>query len=336
MSPHVSIIVPMYDVEGYVGECFESLLRQTEGDFEVIAVDDGSTDATLDVARRVAGGDGRFRFFRQGNRGQSAARNFALGQAAGDYVLFLDADDFYRDDALAVLAQRAAADDLDYLDFTAQTFYESADLKHRRRDDYDRRPEIPGVMDGMRLFVAYQQRHAYHCSPCLHYFKRALLENPPLRFDVGHIHEDELFSPQLLARARRAAYLDEPLYMRRVRGDSSMTQTFGIRNVHGAFTSAQKLEAWMHECAGNAAPDFVDALAQRVFEVREILTWYIDATPEAGLDAYAEGLDPRTRADFQVMRNWAEYVHGLYHSHAFRAGRAIMAGPSWLKRHLGR
>ena len=124
--------------------------------------------------------------------------------------------------------------------------------------------------------------------------------------------------------------------MRRVRGDSSMTQTFGIRNVHGAFTSAQKLEAWMHECAGSAAPDFVDALAQRVFEVREILTWYIDATPEAGLDAYAEGLDPRTRADFQVMRNWAEYVHGLYHSHAFRAGRAIMAGPSWLKRHLGR
>ena len=63
MNPQVSIIIPMYNVQAYVGECLQSLLHQTDGDFEVIAVDDGSTDGTLDVARELTAGDGRFRFF---------------------------------------------------------------------------------------------------------------------------------------------------------------------------------------------------------------------------------------------------------------------------------
>ena len=334
MNPQVSIIIPMYNVQAYVGECLQSLLRQTDGDFEVIAVDDGSTDGTLDLARKLTAGDGRFRFFHQENQGQSAARNFAIDQACGDYMLFLDADDYYRDDALQVLREAACAQDLDYLDFTAKTFYETGDLKRNRKDDYDERPPIPGVFTGQQLFVEYQKRKSYYCSPCMHYFKRSLLVDSGLRFDVGHIHEDELFSPLLIAQAKRAAYLGEALYYRRVRGDSSMTQKFGIHNVHGAFTSTQKMEAWLRENAATLDPAFVDAMAQRIFEVRDIMTMYVNATPHAELDGYAEGLDAQDRISFQMIRCWAQYLSELYNSHTFKVGSALMAGPSWLKRHL--
>lgn len=331
----------MYNVAAYVGECFQSLLGQTEGDFEVVAIDDGSTDNTFSMATSAAQGDGRFRFFQQMNRGQSAARNFGIDQAQGEFLLFLDADDYYRADALETLARHARENDLDYLDFGAHTFYEGAYLRRTRRDDYDGRSSVPGVMPGTRLFAEYQRRREYYCSPCLHYFKRSLLESGAgvtgkLRFDEGHIHEDELFSPLLLERAHRAAFLNEPLYFRRVHKGSSMTREFGIHNVHGTFASSQKLQERLLDESQPIDAEFADALAQRVFEVRELLAGYIDVTPNDQIDEYARGLSRRDRADFQQARSLSQLLYGLYRSHTFKVGSALVAGPSWAKRQLER
>ncbi|MDX3458208.1 glycosyltransferase [Streptomyces sp. ME02-8801-2C] len=93
MRPQLSVVVPFHNVESYVGECLDSIARQTFDDFEVIMVDDASTDSSCEAAAAFARGDTRFRLVHQRKSGVGAARNTGLRQAAGRYLAFVDADD---------------------------------------------------------------------------------------------------------------------------------------------------------------------------------------------------------------------------------------------------
>ena len=109
----VSIIIPCYNCEKHLERCLDSVLAQTCQDWEAIVVDDGSTDASAAVLAQYAARDSRFKVTRQANRGQSAARNRVLEMATGEYISFLDADDFYDAGFLADLlaeARRTGAD----------------------------------------------------------------------------------------------------------------------------------------------------------------------------------------------------------------------------------
>lgn len=90
----VSIIVPIYNTEQYLRACLESIRAQTYSDIEIIMIDDGSTDSSKNVANSYAEKDNRFRLYSQENRGVSAARNYGLGLARGEYILFIDSDDW--------------------------------------------------------------------------------------------------------------------------------------------------------------------------------------------------------------------------------------------------
>lgn len=112
--PVVSIIVPIYNTELYLRECIESILRQSFMNFEVLLVDDGSTDASGSICEDYAAKDTRIRVFHQDNQGVSSARNLALDHVQGRYVLFLDADDFwYVDTCLETLVNEALRTDAD-------------------------------------------------------------------------------------------------------------------------------------------------------------------------------------------------------------------------------
>lgn len=100
-SPLLSVVVPIYNTERYLKECLDSLSSQTFGDFECIMIDDGSTDASPDIARTHASRDRRFRLVRQDNRGLGAARNTGLRHldSNGRYLAFVDSDDVVPPDA---------------------------------------------------------------------------------------------------------------------------------------------------------------------------------------------------------------------------------------------
>lgn len=343
--PEVSVIVPVYNVGGFVIECVESLARQTYGGFEALIVDDGSTDGSVDVARAVVGDDVRFRFLAKANGGLSSARNFGIDHARGTYLAFLDSDDRYAPDALERLHSHARAHDLDYLDFTAHPFYDTKRARRLRNEDYyERRPEIPGVMTGPELFTAYQRHREYHCSACFHFFKRELLEPDgsglrvgKLRFEEGIIHEDELFSPLLTARARRAAYLPAALYQRRLREGSIITAKRGMRNVEGMFAVQRELRSFAEEGARSGAhdPTFTDALCQRVAELRDIIAEDAACVPEGELASYAEALGPVDRVEFDLVAIQGARRFGQWRaSHEHRLGAALLAGPRWLRAHL--
>lgn len=102
----ISVIMPAYNVEKYIARGIASIQRQTYANWELVIVNDGSTDATHAIASEYAMQDSRIRLFRQENRGVSAARNYGIALAQGEYVVFLDADDWLRGDALALLMEQ--------------------------------------------------------------------------------------------------------------------------------------------------------------------------------------------------------------------------------------
>ena len=93
-TPLVSIIVPVYNTEKYICECLHSLIQQSYSHIEIIAVDDGSTDSSLSILNDISEKDNRLKVFSQCNQGVSAARNLALKKATGEYIMFVDADDW--------------------------------------------------------------------------------------------------------------------------------------------------------------------------------------------------------------------------------------------------
>lgn len=107
-NPIVSVIVPIYNVESYLSQCLDSILKQSFVDFEVIMVDDGSKDKSGVICDEYAAKDSRINVFHQSNQGVSKARNVALNHAKGEYVIFMDADDFwYVDTCLETLVNEA-------------------------------------------------------------------------------------------------------------------------------------------------------------------------------------------------------------------------------------
>ncbi len=108
-----SIIIPVYNIEKYIGECIESVLNQTFTDFELILIDDGSTDHSLDVIKQYQNTDARIILIHQDNAGPGSARNAGIRQARGEYIVFFDGDDFLvKKDALAHLYEFRAGQDI--------------------------------------------------------------------------------------------------------------------------------------------------------------------------------------------------------------------------------
>lgn len=340
-SPKVSVILPIYGVEEFIGECVDSLVAQTFSDFEVVCIDDGSPDRSVEVAREHIGDDARFRFFAQENAGLSAARNHGLREARGDYLLFLDSDDLLVPQALELLYVTARADDLDYLDFTAHTFYESKRMKRVLNEDYfEQRTSIDGVMTGPELFTRYQQLDEYCCPACFHFFARTLVaggadnlgtmgasglrgaahasrlanagiaSDGRLEFVEGIIHEDELFSPLLIANAKRAAFLNEPLYLRRMRDESIMNTRRGLRNVEGVLYVARALEDWLRDYAQGSGTDraFVRALAERIAMLHWIAVTDAQFASETELGAHEVGLEGDDLVDFELIVRGGAYT----------------------------
>ncbi len=110
-QPKISVIVPVYNGDQYLRQCLESLLKQTFTDFEIMVVNDGSADFSYQICQEFAHQDSRVRLFNQTNQGQAVARNLALAHARGEYITFVDADDYVVERYLAALYQAALEQD---------------------------------------------------------------------------------------------------------------------------------------------------------------------------------------------------------------------------------
>lgn len=340
-TPRISIISPLYNAEGYVGECIDSLLAQTCGDFEAIFVDDGSTDGSLAEARAHAGDDERFTFLAVEHGGQSVARNEALKHATGEYVMFLDSDDAYAPQTVETVLQRHESLQLDAYYFTARMQYDDHSLVRTNYESFMERIPCQEVLTGYQMLVHFCKTDSFRPSACMFSMKKELIDKAGLRFLPGIIHEDLLFTMMVFPLVERCIFDLEPLYIRRMRQGSTMTKARSIKNVQGLFTVTRKLQEQLSQHADEWPVSYVDAFCSRIHATWMQLARDVDTLGDAAIDAYRDTLDAAERADFDLhVYEPAHYLQEqsrMYtESTTYKAGRALMALPTWLKDHLKR
>ena len=234
--PKVSVIIPVYNVEKYLGECLDSILGQTLGDVEVLCVDDGSTDGSAKILAEYAARDSRVRAFSSPHAGAFRAREVGVKASCGEYVYFMDADDLLAKEAFADLCARADAERLDQIVFASSVFCEGDVTDDLRR--WARRMEryysiahacCGKVMDGMALMQDLLEHDCFHVSPPLRVIRGAVVRDNPYPFPDATTRADNYFTPLSLHYSKRALAVADRHYRRRVRNGSISTSPESIR-----------------------------------------------------------------------------------------------------------
>lgn len=220
----ISIIVPVYRVEKYLVQCVESVLGQTFSDFELILVDDGSPDHSPAICDDYVQKDSRVTVIHKKNGGLSDARNVGIRCATGEYVMFLDADDYWSDkNALEKLVARLQKTNAEVLNYPYRKVFESDGTIV---DQFENTKDMPLEYDNVVLQLTYLfHNHLYISSACNKIVRTEILQNGVF-FHAGDTSEDVEWCAELLVKARSFDYVQENFYCYRQRENSI---THGIK-----------------------------------------------------------------------------------------------------------
>lgn len=224
--PVVSIIVPVYNVKSYVGECVESLCRQTYTNLEILLVDDGSTDGSGEVCDEYAGRDERIRVIHQANRGLSGARNMGLDDARGEYIAFVDSDDLVSRNYVETLHELLMKYEADIAAcaYIKGTTEQLTDIREKVLS-LDNVKEIcmPSVKLLKQWHGKYKQQETVAWNKL--YCREVWNGRKKIRFPESRNHEDVLISHLVVQGAKTIVLTTEILYFYRIRKGSITLQT---------------------------------------------------------------------------------------------------------------
>lgn len=218
-----SIIVPIYNVEKYLPRCLESVLSQTIKDFEVILVDDGSSDRCGSICDKYTLKDEKVKTIHKKHEGPSSARNKGLDMANGKYVIFLDSDDFWDDcRALEEIENRLKEAHADVLLFPAKRYYET-DGSYTNILNVDvERSKVSNVETESAVMYLIEN-NIYRAAAWNKVIHRELIEEHGMRFKEGCLSEDMDWCGDLLLYAKRFDYYENPFYCYRQHRKGSIT-----------------------------------------------------------------------------------------------------------------
>ncbi len=298
----ISVIIPVYNTQEYLTECLDSVIGNTLEDIEIICVDDGSTDGSAEIIKKYSVRDSRIKAIAKENGGLSSARNTGLAAAAGEYVLFLDSDDSIEPRALEFLYAEAKSDNLDQLFFCAKPFYEEdGEDFGKSPDHYLRRAEYIGVMTGREMFIKMSENAEFKPNACHQLFRREFLTDNGISFIDGIIYEDNPFTIQCLFAAERVRYADIVLYNRRMRKNSIMTSSGGLKSSYDYYIVVKNIERIAAECNYSAYPEFYKALLVQIKRICFLGCDYVCEADEAEFNDFVLGLDEQEGIDYYFL-----------------------------------
>lgn len=219
-----SFIVPFFNADKYLSACIESVMAQTSDNWELLLVDDGSTDKSGEICDAYAAKNEKIYAFHQPNSGVSVARNVGLTNAKGEWLIFLDADDFVEKD----LCERMNKVITDEIDMVFYTYYEDmADKqkKHIKKDMEENATAVWGEEEITLMQKAILYKHLCNFtsagSPWAKAFKKSLIEE----YGIGYVKgikkgQDHLFNFEVFEHAKKAVFLNAPLYHYRINSES--------------------------------------------------------------------------------------------------------------------
>ncbi len=226
-NPLISVIIPVYNVEQYLPRCLDSVLIQTYCNLEIILVDDGSKDRSGVICDEFATKDSRIKVFHQKNAGVSCARNVGLDIACGDYVGFIDSDDYIESDFYEVLVKNAVAHNAD-ISYCGIKLVEPNGSVHERFNTSCRCEKRPSEIIKGFFFNEEIKEHMY--SQCNKIFKREVLAG--VRYKEGYaLGEDILFVFETLGKCNMLCLEDRTMYHYLRRENSAMTSAFSDKRM---------------------------------------------------------------------------------------------------------
>ncbi len=209
MNVDISVIVPVYNAEGYVARCIESVKNQTYENWQLILVDDGSKDNSLEICQQYASMDDRIQVIHQENAGAGAARNTGLAKAVGEYIVFIDSDDYIDKDyfkLLSVHLEDVVFIDVEAIDEDGNVVRKEymSDYKHMSKDDF-MRAQMTGMINwgGVRKVV-----------------KRVIIESNNIRYSKHKVGEEALFTYASVFHSNTIGFIETPVYFYVQRSDS--------------------------------------------------------------------------------------------------------------------
>jgi len=245
--PEISVIVPVYNVAPYLAACLDSILAQTFRDFELILIEDGSTDGSREIAEAYATKDARVRLLKQRwNQGAAASRNAGIAASNGKYLVFVDADDILLTDGLSILYRTIENQQADVVQAGYQTFKE----KLGDGNIYRWTKESGLLLNGFQKRTNYFLPVRIHIAPWCKLFRRTFLNQYHIEFYDMPTAEDVSFHFQCLLLARRYVLLPDILYHYRNRPNSVDGVRGLVRAERYAVATARMMEhvtAWLQQ-----------------------------------------------------------------------------------------
>lgn len=236
MGAKVTVIVPVYNTEKYLHECVRSIADQTFRDLEILLIDDGSTDGSGELCDHFAQEDTRIRVIHKQNGGAASARNLGIDKATGEYVMFVDADDWLDTDAIEALVAYADANQTDVLRFTYIREFENKRLVKRNSFLMEQIYTGAKCQEVRRQILGLTGEEWKHpenmnflASCGFNIYRRDLLVRSKERFvplqELGSFN-DGLFNFGVFYHVRRFAYMDQPFYHYRKTNETAATARY--------------------------------------------------------------------------------------------------------------
>lgn len=223
MNPLISVIIPIYNVEKYLARCVDSIVNQTYKNLEIILVDDGSPDLCPQMCDDYAEKDSRIKVVHKKNGGLSDARNAGMAVATGEYISFIDSDDYVSDDFIECLLDVMNKENSDIAECSVVKFYE--DNRFDEISD-DLSVKTYDTQDAMSALIAENPLHQHVWNKL---YKTELVKDIP--YAVGKLNEDEFWTYRVFGRANKVARLNKTMYYYFQRSSSIMGVGYNIRRL---------------------------------------------------------------------------------------------------------
>jgi len=206
----VSIIVPVYNTERYLNRCLDSLINQSYSNFELIIVDDGSTDNSLEICKKYQTIDERIKVYHKANGGLSSARNFALDVIKGEYVTLVDSDDYVTPNFLSTLVNVLEQNNSDISVCDENRFYEKNGILYFYGSPYKKVSSVIKQTSEEGL-NSYLKQILYDASACGKLYKSGLFKG--VRYPEGFNYEDIGTTYKIFCKANSITFTPEPMYL---------------------------------------------------------------------------------------------------------------------------
>ena len=215
----ISIIIPIYNTEKYLNKCIESLIEQTHSNIEILCINDGSVDNSLEILKEYARLDVRVKIFSQKNSGSGPARNLGLKNATGEYIMFCDSDDWFEANMCQKMLYKIINEEVDLVICSSNVVYEYI---NSRRSNLERCYQIQEKLLE-KIILTDNLRNTICVGSWAKIFKKNIIDKYNILFPEQSIGEDNSFFGQYIVIAKNIFGIEEKLYNYRVRENSLMT-----------------------------------------------------------------------------------------------------------------